>query len=637
MKKKLFVSIFTLMSLLGGYGVSQPSSLQESATDGFIANETSVHLKGRKFASVDSESKKNEATLLASKMGVQAGVNQKGQQCMRFVVAVPHLNVNVSFHRTLTKEDGTISTKDLVATTAYTSIQVNDQAMKLDASANDVFNTVLADGTSTAYQYFVCYTMAGFTEDLATLGVQAEITDLSEENNLGSTTQYNIANIAGVEGTVDPNDATSESVTINGVVYTLSEDKTYYTACTVAAFDAEAPYQEEYEIVPYIIHGQGLVASSSVPVTKIAARCFSNSWLGSYGGAKYNTVTKKIILPPTITEIGDYSFVGMENLQSVNLPDSIETIGVGAFNGCIGLQGTLELPLNLKKIGVGAFANCKQVEKIVLPEGITTIENHAFLSCYALKDINLPHSLTSLGGRMFYGCKNLKNVQLPKNDTFTTLSEDFFRDCPVENVVIPNTITMIGHNAFRAPDATDGDYAGGIYSALKSVTFEPGSKLTTIQGNVFRSQTQLASIQFPETLQSIGNIFGGCTGLTTFNISRDLTTFGDKTYNPIRLCTSLKEITIHPENQNFKVEGDGLYSKDGTVLWGHMHGSESAEFVIPHSVKEIVGQVFWGSRNVKTLKYEGTVEEWGKMILGEKWNNDCGFTAVECLDGTVTL
>ncbi len=636
MKKKLIVSIFTLISLLGGYGVSQPSSLQESATDGLAVNETSVHLKGRKFASVDSEAKKNEATLLASKMGVQAGVNQKGQQCMRFVVAVPHLNVNVSFHRTLTKEDGTISTKDLVATTAYTSIQVNDQTMKLDASENDVFNTTLSDGTATAYQYFVCYTMAGFTEDLATLGVQAEITDLSEENNLGSTTQYNIANIAGVEGTVDPNDATSESVTINGVVYTLSEDKTYYTACTVAAFDAEAPYQEEYEVVPYIIHGQGLVASSAVPVTKIATRCFSNQWLSSFG-AKYNLVTKKIILPPTITEIEKESFAGMENLQSVNLPDSIEVIGENAFNGCTGLQGTIELPLNLKQLGSSAFANCTQIDKFVLPEEITTIESHAFYNCYALKDINLPNSLTSISGRLFYGCKSLKTVQLPKNETYTTLSNEFFRDCPVENVVIPNTITVIGDNAFRAPDATDPDYAGGIYSALKSITFEEGSKLTAIKGNVFRSQTQLTSIQFPETLQSIGNIFGGCTSLTTFNISRDLTTFGDKTYSPIRLCTSLKEITIHPENKNFKVEGDGIYSKDGTVLWGHAHGSESAEFVIPHSVKEIVGQVFWGSRNVKTLKYEGTVEEWGSMILGGNWNNDCGFTAVECSDGTVTL
>lgn len=112
---------------------------------------------------------------------------------------------------------------------------------------------------------------------------------------------------------------------------------------------------------------------------------------------------------------------------------------------------------------------------------------------------------------------------------------------------------MIDDNVFRAPDITDSDYEDGVYNALESITFEEGSQLNTIKGNVFRSQYNLKSIVLPDTLVSIGNAFGGCTNLTSINIPRDLTTFGDSTYNPIRLCTSLKEITIDPNNTILKL------------------------------------------------------------------------------------
>ena len=68
----------------------------------------------------------------------------------------------------------------------------------------------------------------------------------------------------------------------------------------------------------------------------------------------------------------------------------------------------------LKSIGREAFKDCKSIEKIVIPEGVTTIHMHAFSGCSALKSIVIPRTLTTFySNRVFAGCSSLQQIVFP--------------------------------------------------------------------------------------------------------------------------------------------------------------------------------------------------------------------------------
>lgn len=68
----------------------------------------------------------------------------------------------------------------------------------------------------------------------------------------------------------------------------------------------------------------------------------------------------------------------------------------------------------LKIIGREAFKDCKSIEKIVIPEGVTTIHMHAFSGCSALKSIVIPRTLgTFYSNRVFAGCSSLQQIVFP--------------------------------------------------------------------------------------------------------------------------------------------------------------------------------------------------------------------------------
>lgn len=637
MKKKLLLLITALTTLMV-FSVSTNSNnyFKESATDELLLNETGVKLNGKKkYAQSKTDNVQNVSTKLASKMGVQTGTNSKGDICMRFVIAIPHLNVNVTFHRTLVRENGAETSKSIEATTAYTAISVNDSLIRLDSSEKDVFNTTLEDGSKTDYRYFVCYTMAGFTEDFATLSVQAQVTDLSQEN-LGTVTSFNAANIAGLTSLLDLSETPSQKITHEGILYTLSSDGTYYSAETEASTSSSATYKEKYTVLPYIVSGLGLVANKKIPVTTIANRGFA----GPYNNV--NKVTKEIILPDTITRIGNQAFTNMSALTSLKLPDSVEIIGDAAFeNAANAFEGSVYLPKNLVSIGSRGLAYLTKVTEFCFFDKLTTISGHAFMGCSSLKKLLLPDSVKNMSGRIVWNCFNLKEVKLPKNEYYTSIDEGMFYNCGLEEITIPNTIKVIGDNMFRA---TDNDVTGRT-NQLKKVIFEEGSQIITFKGNVFRGQDKLTEIVLPDTVETIGNIFGMCSNLTSFRLPASLNVFSDVIkkgeifYNPLRKCSSLTEIVIPNENTNFKLQEMALYNSDMTQLYAHVHGDNATIFTIKSSVQAIAGQAFSGSNNLDEFIYEGTLEEL-KVLLSNSstnWNEGITGKIITCTDGTYTI
>ena len=151
-----------------------------------------------------------------------------------------------------------------------------------------------------------------------------------------------------------------------------------------------------------------------------------------------------IIIPGSVTSIGDRAFFECESLKSINIPNSVTSIDEAAFEGChaiksfniegknfftengllISSKGVLihcfstepdiYIPDSVTSIGVSAFKRCESLKSINIPNTVTSIGNEAFLYCKSLKSIYIPNSVTSIGYYTFYECSNLISIYIPK-------------------------------------------------------------------------------------------------------------------------------------------------------------------------------------------------------------------------------
>lgn len=131
-----------------------------------------------------------------------------------------------------------------------------------------------------------------------------------------------------------------------------------------------------------------------------------------------------------VTEIAEEAFCNCTKLETVTIPESVETIGREAFYNCTSLKN-VNLPDNLTEICALAFENCTSLENIVLGEKITDIETRAFQGCSSLRSINIPKSLTYLSQGIFAGCTNLQDMTILP--TVTEITEGSF-DGEYENL-----------------------------------------------------------------------------------------------------------------------------------------------------------------------------------------------------------
>lgn len=110
-----------------------------------------------------------------------------------------------------------------------------------------------------------------------------------------------------------------------------------------------------------------------------------------------------LVIEDGITDISTGAFSGYSNLESITLPDTLESIGDEAFRGCSSLcYGVEELPKNLKAIGSSAFRECKSIASIIIPDSVTSIGGYAFFDT-GLNVLVIGRGVISIGGHAFDG------------------------------------------------------------------------------------------------------------------------------------------------------------------------------------------------------------------------------------------
>ena len=160
----------------------------------------------------------------------------------------------------------------------------------------------------------------------------------------------------------------------------------------------------------------------------------------------YRAKETNYTIPNSVITIGEGAFSGCKSLISINIPNSVTTIGENAFGWCESLTN-INIPNSVTTIGDSAFCRCNSLTSINIPNSVKTIRGSAFFDCESLTSITIPNSVTMIGVCAFEDCKSLTNINIP--NSVTTIKESAFWDCEsLISITIPNSVTTIEDGAF---------------------------------------------------------------------------------------------------------------------------------------------------------------------------------------------
>ena len=188
-----------------------------------------------------------------------------------------------------------------------------------------------------------------------------------------------------------------------------------------------------------------------------------------------------------------------QTVKVVVIPDSVTSIGDSAFADCSSLT-SIVIPDSVTSIGTSAFSNCSRLTSIVIGDSVTTIGDYAFYDCLGLPRVTISNSVITVGREAFSGCSRLESIVIP--DSVTYIGMFAFEYCiRLTSIVIPDSVTYIGIGAFN------------YCTSLASVII--GDDVITIGDKAFQMCENLTDLVIGGSVATIGDsAFDGCDILT---------------------------------------------------------------------------------------------------------------------------
>ena len=274
---------------------------------------------------------------------------------------------------------------------------------------------------------------------------------------------------------------------------------------------------------------------------------------------------------PSAYVVADYAFAGNEDLTSISLPDTLQSIGAYAFEDCEKLS-QVDIAAKVVKFGVYAFKGCASLTKFdvntsLIPAGM-------FYMCKNLTEVTIGPDVNSINEFAFNGTNISNYVVLEGNTAFKVQNEDYIVSADGTQLIAvapnvrgkitaadfgDNTITSIGRGAFShnlkitsisLPDVTYvGAYAFGYYdetqpntrSSVASVTLGKltyigeyafyGTQITempnfdanTVVERYAFGRSSVASVVIPDGMNVPDGMFAECMFLTSVTLGNDVT------------------------------------------------------------------------------------------------------------------
>ena len=427
-----------------------------------------------------------------------------------------------------------------------------------------------------------CYSLTSVTipNSVTTIGYSAfsscsSLTSVTIPNSVTSIKSYTFSGCSSLISIIIPNSVISigyeafrdcsslTSVTIPNSVTSIGDYAFYYCSSlisiTIPNSVTSIGYNAFFDVLNIIYHG----AATGAPW---GARVM-NGYVE--GNLVYEDSTKttllfcsysaqgEIIIPNTVTNIGELAFYYCSSLTSVTIPNSVTSIGVGAFSGCSSLT-SITIPNSVTSIGENAFYNISNIvyhgTATGSPWGAKSVNGYVennlvyadeakkvLLACFtsAQGEIIIPNTVISIGNSAFYSCSSVTSVTI--GNSVTSIGEGAFARCTgLTSVKIPYSVSNIGKAIFL-----------GCTSLTSIEVDSNNSNYCSIDGILFNKfQTTLVAYPagregaytIPLGVVSIGYYaFCECSSLTSVTISDSVTSIGD---NAFQYCSSLASVTI---------------------------------------------------------------------------------------------
>ncbi|MBO5481624.1 MAG: leucine-rich repeat protein [Clostridia bacterium] len=223
-----------------------------------------------------------------------------------------------------------------------------------------------------------------------------------------------------------------------------------------------------------------------------------------------------------------------------------------------------EDPYQIKQMYIGEDT----ITKVVIPEGVTTIESYAFAKLTALEEVVLPESLTRIGVGAFLGCEKLKKINL---EYVKFINEEAFKDCALTSLDLvddPATkdvneegrIVAISNYAFEncklgyvaLPASAQSIGIGAFTNNVYMTSLKLQAKKVKLGSGAFMGCTELAKAEVNAAVLS-SYAFAGCKKLNNVTLGKDVAVIGEYAFAD----TQVSEFKIKAANATLKTENDG--------------------------------------------------------------------------------